>query len=282
MSAKITLGFSPSPSDTFMFHALVNKLIDLDGLDFQVHMADVEQLDKLASEGTLDVTKVSISAFAHVGADYVLLDAGNALGYSSGPILVSKKKAYPDEIEYLSIAIPGEKSAANLLMNLIYPKAKNKQVYLYSEIEDVVLSGETDAGLIIHESRFTYKKKGLQKVVDLGIQWQRETTFPVPIGYIAARRQLDVELLHRINEMIAKSVAFALENKQAGYDYIRSHAKELDDKTMQQHIDLYVNNFSVDLNKKGRKAIAYLLKSGQEAGLLPKIEKEIFVKNNPI
>jgi 1,4-dihydroxy-6-naphthoate synthase len=202
---KITLGFSTCPNDTFIFDAMVHYKIDTEDLDFEVVLGDVEELNQKALKGALDVTKISYNAYAKVSDRYVILDAGSALGYKNGPLLISKQKIYENELHDVKIAIPGFNTTANLLLSVAFPEAKNKKEYLFSDIEEAVLSNETDAGLIIHENRFTYQKKGLKKIVDLGEYWEQETGLPIPLGGIVVSRALDKNLQEKINRVMKKS-----------------------------------------------------------------------------
>ena len=276
---KLSVGFSSCPNDTFMFFAMVQQHTDCEGLSFDVQMADIEQLNKMATDGALDVTKISTGAFADVSGKYQMLQAGSALGFKNGPLLVSKQKIYPDEINELRIAIPGVKTTANLLLGILYPGAKMKVPYLFSTIEEAVLSNEVDAGLIIHENRFTYQKKGLRKVVDLGEAWEDSTGHPIPLGNIAVRRDFNEELKQKINRVLHRSITFAFHNQRECYPYIKKHAQEIDDEVIARHIDLYVNDFSLALGKEGQHAIRLLLNKGMEVGILNKIENEIFINN---
>jgi 1,4-dihydroxy-6-naphthoate synthase len=274
---KITLGFSSCPNDTFIFDAMVHHKIDTEGLAFEVIMADVEELNKRALNQELDVTKISYHAFAYISDNYCLLDSGSALGKNNGPLLISKRKIYQDEINDLKIAIPGKHTTANLLFSIAFPKAKNKIEYVFSEIEDVVLSNEVDAGLIIHENRFTYEKKGLRKIIDLGEYWENETHFPIPLGGIAIKRSLDKDIQLKINRVLKKSVEFAFKNPKSGYLYVKKNSQEMDDEVMYKHINLYVNNFSLDLGKEGREAIQFLYEKAISLGIIGGINEQIFL-----
>lgn len=274
---KISLGFSTCPNDTFIFDAMVHHKIDTEGLDFDVFMADVEELNKKAVEQELDVTKISYHAYSKIADRYCLLDSGSALGENNGPILISKHKIYPDEVNDIKIAIPGLNTTANMLLSIAYPNAKNKKEYLFSDIEDVVLSEETDAGLIIHENRFTYEKKGLQKIVDLGEYWEEETQLPIPLGGIAVKRDINLETQLKINRILRKSVEFAFENPKSAYPYIKKYAQEMDEDVMYKHIDLYVNHFTVDLGKDGREAVKVLYKKASSLGIIPEMNQQIFL-----
>ena len=191
---KLKLAFSTCPNDTFIFDALVHHKIDTQGLTFELLLADVEELNNAAFEGQVDITKLSYHAYAYVSDNYTLLDSGSALGNNNGPLLVSKFKIYPDEIEELNIAIPGKYTTANLLLSIAYPNSIYKKEYLFSDIEEVVLSNEMDAGLIIHESRFTYEKKGLIKIIDLGEYWEKKTKLPIPLGGIVVNKKIDKDI----------------------------------------------------------------------------------------
>ena len=274
---KISLGFSSCPNDTFIFDAMIHHKIDTEGIDFDVVMADVEELNKRALNQELDVTKISYHAFAYISDHYCLLDSGSALGKNNGPLLISKRKIYPDEINDLKIAIPGKHTTANLLFSVAFPKAINKKEYIFSEIEDVVLSNEVDAGLIIHENRFTYEKKGLKKIIDLGEFWENETHLPIPLGGIAIKRSIENDLQLKINQILRKSVEFALKNPKSGYLYIKSNAQEMDEDVMYKHISLYVNNFTVELGDDGRSAIKNLYEKATSLGIIEVINKQIFL-----
>ena len=274
---KISLGFSTCPNDTFIFDAMVHHKIDTEGLKFDVVLGDVEELNKKALNNELDVTKISYHAYSKIADNYLLLDSGSALGYKNGPLLISKRKIYPDELNDVKTAIPGLNTTANLLLGIAFPDAKNKKEYLFSEIEDVVHSNEVDAGLIIHENRFTYEKKGLKKIIDLGEYWEKETGLPIPLGGIAVNRNLNYELQLKINRVLKRSVDFAFENPKSAYPFIKQYAQEMDEEVMYKHIELYVNDFTKDLGKEGKKAIEILYKKAISLGVLPGMNKQIFL-----
>jgi len=255
---KLTLGFSPCPNDTFIFDALVHHKIDTEGLDFEVVFADVSQLNKWAFQGKLDVTKLSYNAFTHCVNNYVLMDSGSALGNNCGPILIKKPNTILSNES--KIAIPGKYTTANMLLNIAFPKNQNKVETIFSEIENQVLGGKADAGLIIHESRFTYKDKGLHKVSDLGEFWEKETGLPIPLGGIVARRELPLSEQKKIERVLRKSVEYAFENPSSSADFVKFHAQEMEKKVVDDHIALYVNDYSISLGKKGRKAVKLLFK----------------------
>ena len=259
---KLTLGFSPCPNDTFIFDALVHHKIDTEGLEFEVIFADVEQLNKWAFQGKLDITKLSYNAFTHCVNDYALLDSGSALGNNCGPILIKK----PNTIltKESKIAIPGKYTTANMLLNIAFPEYQNKVELLFSEIENKVLEGRVDAGLIIHENRFTYQEKGLEKVKDLGEFWEEETGLPIPLGGIVVKRELPLAIQQKIERVLRKSVEYAFANPNSSADFVKYHAQEMEKKVLDAHIALYVNDYSISLGDQGRNAVELLFaKSGR-------------------
>ena len=274
---NLTLGFSTCPNDTFIFDAMVNGRIDTEGLRFELHLADVEELNRLAFKAVIDITKVSYHAFAYLSDVYQLLTAGSALGYGNGPLLISKHKIYPDEINDLKIAIPGKYTTANLLLSLAFPNLKNKTEYLFSDIEEVILSGEADAGLIIHENRFTYQSKGLKKIIDLGEFWEQQNGLPVPLGGIIVKRSLPHEISLTINRILRRSVEYAFQNPNDSLPFIQKHAQSMDEAVMRSHIQLYVNDFSLDLGIKGKEAITSLYEKSIEKLLFPPLQPNYFV-----
>lgn len=276
---KITLGFSPCPNDCFIFDALLHDRIDTEGLQFESVLEDVEALNRRAFAGELHVTKLSYHAFAYCTDTYQLLDAGSALGRGCGPLLISKRDISAAEIESgeMRIVIPGKYTTANFLFSLRFPNAKQKTELIFSGIEQAVLSGEADAGLIIHENRFTYAQKGLKKIIDLGEYWEQTTGAPIPLGGIVVRRDLPEDVKHTINRVLRRSVEYAFAHPDASMPYVRAHAQEMEEAVMKQHIALYVNDFSVDLGAEGRRAVELLFQHAQELKLVPKMESSIFL-----
>ncbi|MEM1215799.1 MAG: 1,4-dihydroxy-6-naphthoate synthase [Bacteroidota bacterium] len=272
---KISLGFSPCPNDTFIFDALIHQRIDTEGLEFEVILADVEELNQRAFAGQLDVTKLSYHAFAHLTESYRLLNAGSALGRNCGPLLIAKKPLTEEQINAGKIAIPGKYTTANFLLSLAYPQATNKEEALFSDIEQAVLDGTVDAGLIIHENRFTYQEKGLVKLRDLGEFWEGSTGFPIPLGGIVVKRNLDTALQQRIDRALTRSVAYAFAHPEVSQDYVAEHAQEMDAAVCQAHIDLYVNDFSKALGESGRAAVLQLFGKASALGVAtPALEPE--------
>lgn len=275
----LSLGFSPCPNDCFMFDAIVNGRIDLEGLAFAPHLADVEALNRAAFDGTADVTKLSYHAYAYCRRDYVLLDAGSALGRNCGPLLIAARPIGPDEVRRgdLRIAIPGVYTTANFLLGLAFPEARNRTPLLFSEIERALLDGRFDAGVIIHENRFTYQQKGLHRIVDLGELWERETGTPIPLGAIAVRRSLPEPTKRAINALVRRSVEYAFAHREASLPYVRAHAQEMSEDVMYKHIDLYVNEYSVDLGAEGKRAVKTLFEKAESLDLVPRSIEPLFL-----
>jgi len=255
---NLTLAFSPCPNDTFIFDALVNEKIDTGGLTFDVVLEDVETLNQWALEGRLDITKLSYAVLPLVLDKYVVLNSGSALGKGVGPLLIKNEKSKIKNVEDLLIAIPGEHTTAHLLFSLAYPNAKNKVFLRYDEIENFVLENK-GLGVIIHENRFTYKEKGLHKIIDLGDYWETKTNNPIPLGGIVIRRNINPEIQKKVDRLVRKSIEYAYANYPVLNDYIRKHSQEMSEEVMRKHIDLYVNDFSIDLGEAGKAAINQLL-----------------------
>jgi 1,4-dihydroxy-6-naphthoate synthase len=263
---KFTLGFSPCPNDTFIFDALVNKKIDTADLEFEAILEDVQTLNQWAIEGRLNITKLSYGVLPLVLNNYITLNSGSALGNGVGPLLISKGENKMLNIEESVIAIPGENTTAHLLFSLAYPNVKNKIFLRYDEIENFVLENR-GLGVIIHENRFTYQAKGLHKIIDLGDFWEKQTGNPIPLGGIVINRNFDLQLQQKVDSLIKKSIEYAFSNYPLLNDYIRKHSQEMSEDVMRKHIDLYVNNYSIELGENGKAAVKYLL--------------SIYQKNNP-
>lgn len=257
---KLSLGFSPCPNDTFIFDALVNKKIDTGGLEFDAVLEDIQTLNQWASQGKLDVTKLSFPAFFKNTSSYSMLNSGAALGKGVGPLLVAKKMVNVPDVMHSTIAIPGELTTANFLLSFVFPMAKNKTPMLFSDIEDAVLMEKFDLGVIIHENRFTYHQRGLIKICDLGEIWEEKQKAPIPLACIAAKKTISAELQNKISNLIKQSVEYAFSNYPEITSYTKDNAQSMDENVMRQHIELYVNNYSVDLGEDGRNAIAELSK----------------------
>lgn len=255
----LTLGFSPCPNDTFIFDALVNHKIDTGGLQFEVVLDDVQTLNRWALEGRLDITKLSYGVLPLVLEKYVVLNSGSALGNGVGPLLISSSENNISDVEECPVAIPGEHTTAHLLFSLAYPHAKNKIFLRYDEIEDFVQQGK-GLGVIIHENRFTYADKGLQKITDLGDYWEKETGQSIPLGGIVIKRSVAPQIQLQVDKLIRKSVEYAYKHDYSVLtDYVKRHSQEMSEAVMRKHIDLYVNNYSISLGEAGKDAIQKLL-----------------------
>jgi 1,4-dihydroxy-6-naphthoate synthase len=274
---KLTLGFSPCPNDTFIFDAMVHGRIDTEGLEFDYFLADVEELNKRALASEVDITKISFHAYSYVAKNYVILDSGSAVGYHNGPLLISKHKIETSELSGLKIAIPGKYTTANLLLSIAWPEAVNKTEYLFSEIENALLNEEVDAGLIIHETRFTYYKNGLRKIADMGEYWEKLTGLPIPLGTIVINRRVPQDVALRVNRLIRKSLEYAYHDSFASYYFVAKNAKEMDNTVMNNHIKLFVNKYTLQLGLGGKKAIKELFRIADGKGVIPKLPDEIFL-----
>lgn len=261
---NLSLGYSPCPNDCFIFDALVHHKIDTEGLNFTVQLEDVETLNKKALKAELDITKLSFHAYAHVLEHYILLRAGSALGFNCGPLLISKREIKDPQSEIKSVAIPGKLTTANFLLSLAFPDLKNKIEFVFSDIEDAVLDEKVDAGLIIHENRFTYQQKGLKKVMDLGEYWETLIHAPIPLGGIVIKRNIDSVLQKKVNRLIRKSVEFAFANPKSSMPYVKEHAQAMSEEVMKKHIALYVNDFSIDLGETGMSAVKLMFKKAHD------------------
>lgn len=274
---ELTLGFSPCPNDTFIFDAMVHKKVDTEGLDFKVQMADVEELNRMAFQEKLDITKLSFHAFLYLTEHYSLLNSGSALGKGVGPLLLSKKPITDRDLSNLSVAVPGKFTTANLLLSLAYPELESKKIMLFSEIEEAVLNGYVDLGLIIHENRFTYLQKGLVKIEDLGEYWEEKTEQLIPLGGIVCRRNMDPELQQKIDRVIKRSIEYAYDNPDSGMDYILQNSQEMEIEVVKKHIDLYVNKYSIALGEEGRHSVETLFEMAEERGLIKSKTDKIFI-----
>jgi len=273
----ISLGYSPCPNDTFIFYALIHRQIDTGDLKFKEVLLDVETLNQKALNAELDLTKISYHAFGYLQDKYSLLKAGGALGRGCGPLVVTKHAYTMKELQGKKIAIPGKLTTAFLLLQLfnsafcLPPSAFIEMPF--NEIMDAVAREEVDAGLIIHESRFTYPSYGLKRVIDLGAWWEKETGLPIPLGGIIAKKTLGKDVNNTINELIRQSVEYAFQNRNEPTEYIKKHSQELSDEVINRHIDLYVNDYSLDIGQDGNRAVKELLSRAEDAGIIPKAKQ---------
>lgn len=254
---KFSLAFSPCPNDTFIFDALVNQKIDTKGISFEVFLEDVQTLNEWAMQGKMDFSKISYGVWNKVKNQYQLLNSGGALGKGVGPLLITKPGNI-NSVNDMTIAIPGENTTAHLLFSLAYPNATKKVFKVFHEIENAVLNGEVDAGVIIHENRFTYEAKGLAKIVDLGAYWEETQQLPIPLGGIIAKKTINPAIIQEVDALIKQSIEYAFAHYPAVAPYVSEHAQEMSEEVMRQHINLYVNNFSLDLGDEGLQAVEKL------------------------
>lgn len=284
ISKNLTLGFSPCPNDTFIFEAMVDRHIDNGPYRFDCSLEDVETLNNWAFEERLDVTKLSYSAYLHLSDRYVLLDSGSALGKGVGPLLVRKEggplagKQLDDFLATARMAIPGKNTTANLLCSMAFPQAVNKTEVLFSEIEDQVLSGAYDCGLLIHENRFTYAQRGLSKICDLGDWWEKETSASIPLGGICVRRSLGPQVAMDVQRLIVQSLLWARQRWPLLGDFVTRHAQEMDPEVMRKHINLYVNEHSLALGDTGRKSIRTFFEKAWANGIIKDLPGSLFLE----
>jgi 1,4-dihydroxy-6-naphthoate synthase len=270
----LSLGFSPCPNDCFIFYALAHGKVASD-MKWKVRLEDVEALNQLAKQSVLDVSKISYHAYAHLTHDYVMLSSGGALGKGVGPLIVSKRRL--ESLSERRVAIPGGLTTANLLLKLSQPDDIEIVTMRYDQIMPAVAKGDVDAGLIIHESRFTYPEYGLHKFLDVGEWWEKTTGHLLPLGGIIAKRSLGEETLQRINTAIRESLEYAYAHVDETKPYVAKYAQEMSEEVRQKHIDLYVNEYSLDVGGVGKAAVAELFKRAEERGFIPKLSHEIFL-----
>jgi 1,4-dihydroxy-6-naphthoate synthase len=297
---KLSLGFSPCPNDTFIFDAMIHQKIDTEGLIFDVVFDDVETLNQKAFRAELDITKLSFHAYAYLTEQYVLLNAGSALGFGVGPLLICENEDYisthslqnlKPHTSYLipptsdlqpptsdlRIGIPGKYTTANFLLSLAFPEAKNKVEMKFNEIESALLNHQIDMGVIIHENRFTYQEKGLKKIIDLGEFWENLTQGPIPLGGIMVKRGLPENIKQKVNRIIKRSVNYAFDHPESGMDFICSLSQEMSKEVINKHIELYVNKFSIDLGEVGRKAVHTFFDKAHKLGIIPETKQNLFL-----
>jgi len=279
---NFTLGFSPCPNDTFIFDALVNKKINTGDFHFNVRLEDVETLNHLAINETLDFTKISYGVLPLITKSYIVLNSGGALGNGVGPLLISRKPVEFKNVEKYIIAIPGENTTAHLLFSLAFPNAKKKIFKRFDEIENSVLESENVLGVIIHENRFTYMERGLHKIIDLGNFWEEKTSLPIPLGGIVGKRNIDENILMQVDVLIKESMEYAFEHYPLISDYVKQHSQEMEVEVMKKHIDLYVNKYSINLGEEGRNAVQQFMEiyrnTRETSGRKVLSDKELFVE----
>ena len=274
--STISLGYSPCPNDTYIFYGLVHGKIE-GAPPVKEILEDIETLNNMAMKGQLDTTKISFHALAHLRDQYCLLHAGGALGRGCGPLVVAGSPLTPEELSGKKIAIPGKLTTAALLLRLFNPGLDNLVLMPFHRIMEATQTGEVDAGLIIHESRFTYPEYGLHKVLDLGEWWEQTTGHPIPLGGILARRELGEHRIRTIDNALKASVEYAHANPKEVRGYIRQHAQEMDEQVMQQHINLYVNDYTLDYGPEGEAALEDLYTRAEAAEIVPHSDKPLFM-----
>ena len=275
---KLKLAFSPCPNDTFIFDAMVHHKIDTEGLEFEYYMADVEELNHAAFNYKPDICKVSYHAYLYLIEKYILLHSGSALGNDVGPLFISKNSIIKENFSKLKVAIPGKYTTAHLLLSIAFPEIVSKTEVVFSDIEKKVLNNEFDAGVIIHENRFTYHERGLQLIADLGKEWFKMTNQAIPLGGIVVKRNLSDNMKQSINRILKRSIEFAFANPDSAKDFIRCNAQEMSEEVMFKHIKLYVNDFTRNLGERGQKAIITLFEKAVEKGLLNEFpQKSLFL-----
>lgn len=273
---ELSLGYSPCPNDTFIFYGLASGLVGSGDLSFKVTLADVETLNRACIARKLHVSKISFFALPRVSREYGLLRAGGALGRGCGPLVVAREPLSKAGLLSTRIAVPGVNTTANLLLQLFAGQTVDIEPMPFETIMPAVKDGLFDAGVIIHEGRFTYPNYGLVEVLDLGAWWEESSALPLPLGGIVIRRSLGPEIAAEVDSLIRGSVSFAEKNPGAAMGYVREHAKEMDDLVMMEHIRLYVNEFSFDLGEEGAHAVEYLMARAHEKGLGPRASEPIF------
>jgi 1,4-dihydroxy-6-naphthoate synthase len=270
-----SLGYSPCPNDCFIFYALAHGKVAPD-LSWQIKLEDVEVLNQLAKQSVLDVSKISYHAYAHLTKDYIMLPAGGALGKGVGPLIVIRENL--TSLSKKRVAIPGGLTTANLLLKLSQSDDVKIVTLRYDQIMPAVAKGEVDAGLIIHESRFTYADYGLKKFLDVGEWWESSTGHLLPLGGIMAKRSLGNETLRRLNRVIRESLEYAHQHPEQTQEYVAKHAQEMSQEVRQKHIDLYVNEYSLDVGEAGKAAVYELFRRAGERGFIPQVEIDLFLK----
>lgn len=276
MTRTLTFGYSPCPNDTYIFYALVHGKVAVPGHVIRERLEDVETLNQLAMDGALDLTKVSYHAFGHLRATYALLRSGGALGRGCGPLIVGRPGTSIDDLGRGTVAIPGRLTTASLLLHLFDPRISTIAVMPFDRILKAVADGVVDAGLIIHESRFTYPLYGLTSLVDLGIWWEQHAGLPLPLGGILGKRSLGADVLGAVELAIRESLHYARRNETEVLDYCRQHSQEMDEAVMRSHIGLYVNDFTMDLGIEGVAAVERLLQEAESRGIFPPSRAGIF------
>ncbi len=276
MNQQLTIGYSPCPNDTYIFYALVHGKVRVPGVTFRERLEDVETLNQLALTGSLDLTKISYHALGLLQERYALLRSGGALGRGCGPLIVARPGTTLYDLRSGTVAIPGTLTTAWLLLRLYDPALTNVVVMTFDRIMQAVADGAVTAGLIIHESRFTYPLYKLEKLLDLGEWWERYSGLPIPLGGILGLRSLGSDILLKVEEGIRESIRYAKANEAEVLSYCRRHSQEMDEAVMLQHIGLYVNDYSLDLGETGTAAVRRLFAEAEKRGIIPGTDRQLF------
>ncbi|MDH3454490.1 MAG: 1,4-dihydroxy-6-naphthoate synthase [Desulfuromonadales bacterium] len=277
MTKDLSLGYSPCPNDTYIFYALTHDKVTIPGHTIRQRLEDVETLNQLALGGLLDLTKISYHAFGHLRDRYALLHSGGALGRGCGPLIIAPEKTDMQRLRGKRIAVPGQLTTANLLLQLYGVGYEDLLILPFDQVMPALKRGDAAAGVIIHESRFTYRQAGFHEVLDLGAWWESDSGLPIPLGGILARRDLGSKAVQAVDRAIRASLEYARQHPQEPRDYIKAHAQELDDAVIDAHINLYVNDFSLELGDEGMAAVATLLARAEARGLIPKSKEPLFL-----
>jgi 1,4-dihydroxy-6-naphthoate synthase len=265
----IHVGHSPDPDDAFMFYALAHDKLDTGGLVFRHELQDIETLNRRALKGELEVTAISIHAYAHLLDKYALLPSGCSMGDRYGPMVVAKKPLTIGDLNRARIAVPGTMTTAFLALRLLLPGGFQYEVVPFDRILDAVAADKFDAGLIIHEGQLTFQNQGLRLIVDLGVWWQEKTGLPLPLGGNAIRRDLGPDLMRRVSGLLRESIRYGLDHRQAALDYALKYARDMDKALADRFVGMYVNDWTLDYGERGRAAVARLLEEGHRAGVIP-------------
>ena len=274
----IRVGHSPDPDDAFMFHALANDKFDTGRFRFTHELQDIETLNRRALKGELDVTAVSIHAYAYLLDKYALLPSGCSMGDKYGPMVVSKKKLAIADLPNVKIAVPGTMTTAFLALKLLLPQGFEYEVVPFDEILQVVESGKFDAGLIIHEGQLTFQNQGLSLVVDLGVWWQEKTGLPLPLGGNVVRRDLGDETIREVSRLLKQSIQYALDHRKESLEHALKYARDMDISLADRFVGMYVNEWTLDYGERGREAVRRLLEEGHKAGIIPSPTQVEFVE----
>jgi len=274
----IHVGHSPDPDDAFMFYALAHNKLDTGGLVFQHQLQDIESLNRRCLKGELEVSAVSIHAYAFLMDKYALLPSGCSMGDKYGPMVVARRKMTIEELRNQRIAVPGTLTTAFLTMRLLLGQDFQYEVIPFDQIINAVAEGKFSAGLIIHEGQLTFQNQGLQLIVDLGVWWQEKTGLPLPLGGNVVRRDLGPDLMHRISELLKQSIRYSLEHRADALTYALQYARDMDRATADKFVGMYVNDWTIDYGDRGRAAVRKLLSEGNLAGIIPAVDQVEFVK----